>query len=178
MPAVPIPLLPGSATFPDGSSENFACGLSRRQGSQSTAKSHFLTLDFDGAGTNTEFAYFSFNAPVNLSTVTLTCTILVTGMVNATTNTVYIQAAISAVSPGDVDTPLEHAFGTASGIELSANATEARRLITGSFNVSPDSWAPGDFVQVCLFRSPANALDTATPDFEYTAGELQYTPQA
>ena len=64
MPPVPIPLLPGSAMFPDGSSENFAAGLSRRQGSQTGAKSHFYTLDFDGAGTNTEFAYSGLSSCV------------------------------------------------------------------------------------------------------------------
>lgn len=173
MPTIPIPLMPGGASFPDAADiQNMPAGLSRRQGSQTTGKSYFLTLDFDGAGTNTEFVSFAFTAPVGLIT-TMTGTIKVWGMANTTTSTFLIQVAVSSVSPGDADTPLEHAFAAASSMTITANGTEARRELFASVQPEKDGMAAGDYVQVRIFRSPANALDESAVDFEYLAGEYE-----
>jgi hypothetical protein len=102
--------------------------------------------------------------------------LVVTGMINSTTgNVARMQAQVSAITPADADTPLEHAFSTAATVDITANTTEARRLLSGTITLNMDSAAAGDLVTIRLFRDPADGSDTHTSDFEFTGAEFQYT---
>lgn len=166
-------LMPNAAVFPDGSTNNAAPGMTRRQGSQTTRKGHYLTLDFDGAGSTVESCHWQFRLPANYSSAPV---IKILWHANATSNAVKWQTQVAAVTPDDADTPLEHAYATADTVTTNVNTTEARRLTASSITVSnADSMAAGDFVQIVLFRDPADAADTATVDAEVVAVAFEYT---
>lgn len=168
-----ILLTPGSAVLPDGSTDNVPPGVSRRKGTQSGADIHYLTLDFDGAGSVHESAYWTFVMPANYSSGG---SLVVKGTINSTTgNVARMQAQVGAITAADADTPLEHAFSTAATADLTANTTEANRLLTGTITLNMDSAAAGDIVTIRLFRDPANASDTHTTDFAFIGAEFQYT---
>lgn len=167
-----ILLLPGAAILPDGSTANAGPGISRRQGSQSGKAVHFLTLDFDGAGSTVESAWWQFRMP---SDYLMGGALKVQWMANATANAVKWQAQVAATTPGDADTPLEHALSTAATVTTNVNATEARRLTESSITLNMDSVAAGDFVQVVLFRDPSDGADTATVDAEVVMVAFEYT---
>jgi len=166
-------LMPGAAVLPDGSTDNVGAGMSRRQGTQTGRKVHYLTLDFDGAGSTVESAHWQFRLPANYSSSPV---LKVQWHANATANAVKWQAQIAAVTPDDADTPLEHAFATANTTTTNVNATEARRLTETSITLTnADSMAAGDFIQVVLFRDPADGSDTCTVDAEVVAVAFEYT---
>lgn len=166
-------LMPGAAVLPDGSTNNAACGMTRRQGTQATRKAHYLTLDFDGAGSTVESAHWQFRLPTNYSS---TPVIKIQWHANATSNAVKWQTQIGAVTPADVDTPLEHAYATADTTTTNVNTVEARRLTETSITVSnADSMAAGDWIELVLFRDPADAADTCTADAEVLAVAFEYT---
>jgi hypothetical protein len=98
------------------------------------------------------------------------------GTINSTTgNVAFMQATLSATTPADADTFLEHAFSAAATVSITANATEARRLLTGTITLNMDSAAAGDLITIRLLRDPANGSDTHTSDFEFLAAEFSYT---
>ena len=165
-----ILLGPGSAVLPDGSTSNLAPGMTRRQGTQTGAKTHFLTLDFDGGG-NLEGAHWVFRLPANyLSGGTLK----ISWMANATSNNVKWQAEVGAITPGDADTPLEHAFAAAATVTSAVNSTEARRLVESSITLTMDSAAAADIIELYVFRDSADGSDTATVDAEMIAMTFEY----
>lgn len=165
-------LMPGAAILPDGSTDNVAAGMSRRQGSQTGRKGHYLTLDFDGAGA-LECAHWQFRLPADYSSSPV---LKILWHANATANAVKWQAQVSAVTPADADTPLEHAFATANTTTTNVNTTEARRLTETSITLSnADSMAAGDLIQIVLFRDSADGSDTATVDAEVVAVAFEYT---
>ena len=103
-------------------------------------------------------------------------TLTVVGMINSTTgNVARMQARVSAVTAADADTPLEHAFSTAAGVDITANTTEANRLLTGDITLNMDSAAAGDLVTIMLMRDPAHASDTHTSDFRCLGARFSYT---
>lgn len=168
-----ILLTPGSAVLPDGSTDNVPPGITRRKGSQSGADIHYLTCDFDGAGSVPESVYWSFVLPANYASGG---SLVLRGTINSTTgNVARMQAQVGAVTPADTDTPLEHAFSTAATVDITANTTEANRLLSGTITLNMDSAAAGDIVTIRLFRDPANAGDTHTTDFALIGAEFQYT---
>lgn len=166
-----ILLTPGSATVPDGSSGNLAPGITRRQGSETNPKKHFLTLDFDGAG-GQEHAWWSFVLPANYASGG---TLVINWMVNATSNAVKWQAKVGAVTAGSADTPIEHAQASAATVTTNVNTTEARRLTQSSISLTMDSAAAGDQIFLVLFRNSGDAADTCTDDAEVIGCEFQYT---
>lgn len=164
-------LPPGAAVLPDGSTNNVPCGMSRRQGTQTGAKTHFLTLDFDGAGA-VECAHFVFRLPADYASGG---TLNLQWMANATSGNVKWQAQVGAITPADADTPLEHAFAAAATVTTAANATEARRLNESSITLTMDGAAAGDLIELLLFRDSGDAADTCTADAELVAAALEYT---
>lgn len=165
-------LTPGAAVFPDGSAGNVACGLSRIQGTASNPKPHFLALDFDGAGVVPEHAQWTFKMPGNYASGG---TLTIDWIMNGTSNAVKWQARVSAVTPADADTPVEHAFAAAATVTTNVNTTEANRLTTSAITLTMDSAAPGDWVTILLLRDPADAADTSTVDARVLVCEFSYT---
>lgn len=167
-----VPLMPGSAVFPDGSTNNVGCGTTLRQGTQTGAKTHFITLDFDGAGSTPEYAHYVFRMPSNYASGGV---LQIDWMANATTNAVKFQCNIGAITPADADTPLEHAFAAAATVTTNVNTTEARRLTNSSITLTMDSAAAGDMIELVIFRDPSDAADTSTADAEVTEMAFEYT---
>lgn len=168
-----ILLSPGAAILPDGSASNAAPAVIRLQGSQSTQKLHALVLAFDGAGSAVEACYWSFVMPVSYASGG---SLVVLGTINSTTgNVAVMQAQVGAVTAADTDTPLEHAFGAAATVNITANTTEARRLLSGTISLTMDSGAAGDLLSIMLMRDANHGSDSHTSDFEFWAAEFQFT---
>jgi hypothetical protein len=166
-----ILLMPGSAVLPDGSASNASPGLTRRQGSESSPKKHYLTLDFDAS--TDEHAWWTFRMPTDYASGG---TVKIQWMANATANSCVWNARIGAVTPSDADTPVEHAEAAASTTTTATNATEARRLNETSIALGNlDSLAAGDLVFLLIHRDADNGSDTLTVDAELIAASLEYT---
>lgn len=168
-----ILLTPASATLPDGSTDNVTPAIARVKSTLTGADTHLLWAAFDGAGSVHESLYWSFVMPANYSSGGA---LKVLGTINSTTgNVAVMQAQVSAVSPADADTPFEHALSTAATASITANTTEAHRLLSGDITLNMDSAAAGDLITIRLFRDPAHASDTHTSDFNFLAAEFSYT---
>lgn len=162
-----------AARVPDGTTDNISPAIQRIKGVQTGAAVFLLVAAFDGAGSVPENLYWSFVMPANYSSGG---TLKVTGMIGSSTgNVAVMQAQVAAVTPADADTPLQRAFSTAATVNITANTTEVRRLLTGDITLNMDSAAAGDLVTIRLFRDPANGSDTHTTDFECTGCEFTYT---
>lgn len=166
-----IELTPNSAVLPDGSANNLAAGISRRQGTESDPKKSFLTLDYDGAGAM-EHAWWTLVLPGDYASGG---TLEIYWMANATTNAVKWQAKVGAVTPDDADTPLEHAQAAVATVTTNVNTTEARRLTKSTITLTMDSAAAGDVLFLALLRDSADAADTATVDAEVLSCMFSYT---
>lgn len=165
-------LNPAAATLPDGSTDNVGCGMSRLQGSQATRKWHAITLDFDGAGSTVESAWWTFRLPTDYSSGG---TLKIQWITNATSNAVKWQAQVGAITPDDADTPLEHALAAAATVTTNVNTTEANRLTESSITLTMDSAAAGDLIELVLFRDPADGSDTSTADARVVSCAFEYT---
>lgn len=166
-----INLSPGAAVLPDGSANNAAAGLTRRQGTEANPKKHFLTLDYDGAGA-VEHAWWSFVLPGNYASGGA---LDIFWMANATSNAVKWQARVGAITPDDADTPLEHAQASAATVTTNVNTTEARRLTQSTITLTMDSAAAGDVIFLALLRDSADGSDTCTVDAEVISCVFSYT---
>lgn len=166
-----IILTPGAATFPDGSSGNLGAGMSRRQGTESNPKKHFLTLDFDGAGAM-EHAWWTFPLPDDYASGGK---IQIYWMANATSGVVKFQARVGQIGPGDSDTPIEHAQAAAATITDNVNTVEARRMTRTHIDLTMDGAIGDDLIFLVLFRDSADAADTCTVDAEVMMCYFLYT---
>jgi hypothetical protein len=164
-----ILLLPESMIMPDGSASNLAPGMTRRKGTQTAPPAYYMTADFDAA--TKEVGYWRVVVPQDYVSGG---TLRLFAQANATSNAAIISAAVSAVTPGDADTMLEHAFGAEATLTWTAT-TEARRLISGTITLTMDSAAVGDVIVIRLFRDGANGSDTLSVDWELVAAALEYT---
>jgi hypothetical protein len=159
-------------TPPDGSANNVAPAAQRLKGSQTNAV-HALVWAFDGAGAAVEQLYCTFIMPGDYASGG---SLKLQGTIASTTgNVAFMQAAVSATTPADTDTALEHAFSTAATVSITANTTESNRLLTGTITLNMDSAAAGDLITIRLLRDPANGSDTHTTDFCLWAAEFSYT---
>lgn len=165
--------LPQAAVFPDGSTGNLAPGISFRQGSESSPKKHYYTLDFDAA--QDEHAWWTGVAPADYASGGA---VDLAWHANATSGTVRWGVSIGAISSGDADTPLEHANAAASTAAGTVNTTEARRLTITSITLSnPDSLAAGDLFFLLVYRDGdgTSGTDDCTVDAELVAARWTYT---
>lgn len=173
MPTGTVLLPPNAAIFGDGSTDNVPCGMTTRKGALSGIDDFFITLDFDGAGSTVESAWWTFRMPANYSSSPV---LKILWMANATANAVKWQSQMSAITPTDADTPLEHALATANTTTTNVNTTEARRVTETSITMTnADSVAAGDLVMLVIKRDPSDGSDTATVDAELLMAALEYT---
>jgi len=146
--------------------------MTTRIGTQTGFKNDFTTLDFDGAGA-LESCLWQFRVPADYASGG---TLKIQWQTNSTSaQNCKWQAQVSAVTPADADTVLEHAFAAAATVTTGANTTEARRLIESSITLTMDSAAAGDFITIRLFRDSADAADTLTVDAEVLMVAFEYT---
>lgn len=167
-------LLPAASWQPgDGSTDNIPPARAVHKGSQTGADVHIPYWGFDGAGSVHESIWITFVMPAEYASGGA---LKVQGMINSTTgNVARMQAQVSAITPADADTPLEHALSTAAAVDITANTTEARRLLSGDITLNMDSAAAGDLVTIRLFRDPAHANDTHASDFEFVGAVFSFT---
>ncbi len=165
-----IMLPPGAAAVPDGSTSNLAAGFLRRIGTQTGAKAFIFLLQFDGSGI-VEGCHWNFRMPQNYVSGG---TLKIQWMANATSGAVKWQAQVYAITPGDADTPLEHAYAAAATVTTNVNTTEARRLTESSITLTMDSAVAGDYMDIFLFRDSGDGADTCTVDAEVVAASLEY----
>lgn len=174
MATASIILTPGSAILPDGSTDNIAPAMKVKKAALSGADVHSLVLGFDGAGSVHESCYWGFPMPGDYSSGG---TLKIWGTINSTTgNVARMQAQVSAVTAADADTIEQHALSTAATVDVTANTTEADRLLgPSSITLNMDSAAAGDFITIRLFRDPANGSDTHTTDYDLRGAVFEYT---
>lgn len=173
MATISMPIPVAAWQPPDGTTNNIPPLRGVLKGTQTGAQVHIPYYGFDGAGTVPESVYVSFVMPVNYVSGG---SLVLRGRINsATGNVARMQAQVSAVTPADADTPLEHALSTAATVDITANTTEAGRLLSGTITLNMDSAAAGDEVTIRLFRDPANAGDTHTTDFDLLGVDFQYS---
>lgn len=167
-----IQLPPGAACLPDGSTGNLAPAITRRQGTETNPKKHYLTLDFDGAGSVPEHAWWTFQLP---NAYASGGNLDIYWMLNATANAVKWQARVGAITPDDADTPIEHAQAAAATVTTNVNTTEANRLTKSSITLTMDSAAAEDLLFLVLFRDPSDAADTSTVDAAVLLAVFEFT---
>ena len=168
-----ILLTPASATIPDSSTDNVAPLISRLKATLTGADIHHLVAAYDGAGSVHESLYWTFVMPANYASGGA---LKVLGTINSVTgNVAVMQGQVAAITAADADTPFEHALSTAATVSITANTTEAHRLLSGDITLNMDSAAAGDLITIRLFRDPAHASDTHTTDFNFFAAEFSYT---
>ena len=175
MATAPILLRPGAADPPDASSGNAAPSIERVQGTESNPKKHFVVAKFDAA--TDEHLYWSFRWPSN-SHGTPAPVAKIQGMANATSGSARLGVRISATTPGDADTPIEHASASANTGAWAANGSEARRAVELSITLTNDDGVQaGDFVVVMFYRDAdgTSGTDDLAVDFELIALEIDYT---
>lgn len=127
-------------------------------------------LAFDAA--TDETCYWTFIAPQGL---TGTITVLVHYiMASATTGSVYFQAALEAITPGDaVDLDATTSFDTANSGNGTVPGTAGYEQSISITMTNADSIAAGDLVRLSLNRDADNASDTATGDAYVLAVEFR-----
>lgn len=166
--ALPI----AAAQIPDGSSGNAAAGIQRIQGTEANPKKHLLAALFDAA--TDEHLWWTFRMPADYASGGALKLQWMTDTASA--NNVVWGGRLGAVTPGDADTPVEHAAAAASTTTTAGNATEARRLIETSITLANlDSVAAGDLVTIVVYRDADNASDTLAADAELLAVAFEYT---
>lgn len=168
-----ILLDPGSATLPDGSTNNAPPALSRVKGTGTGSLSSvtFTTLaSFDPTTPN--HLWWAFTMPVNYASGPA---LRVHWGANATSGSVVWGAQIGAITPTDADTPFEHNMATGTSVTTAANTTEAKRLVESVISFANlDSLAAGDLILVHLYRDAANGSDTCTVTGDVLAATLEY----
>lgn len=95
-------------------------------------------------------------------------------MASATTGSVYFQAAIEAITPGDaVDLDATTSFDTANSGNGAVPGTAGYEQAISITMTNADSIAAGDYFRIALNRDANNGGDTATGDAYVLAVELR-----
>lgn len=127
-------------------------------------------LSFD-AGTD-EACYWTGIAPQGLSGAVSVVVHYV--MASATTGSVYFQAQLEAVTPGDaVDLDAGTSFDTANSGNGAVPGTAGYEQTISITLTNADSIAAGDYFRLSLNRDADNAGDTAAGDCHVLAVELR-----
>lgn len=161
------------ATLPDGSANNAAAQFQRVTSSAAAPAAHFVELLFDPS--TDEHAFWSFRMPADYASGLVA---KLQWKANSTTagHSVVWVVKVGTTTPGDADTPNEHALAADNSATTDVNTTEARRLIETSITLTnADSVAAGDFVTICVKRDADAAGDDCTVDAELVAVSLEYT---
>lgn len=167
-----IPLFTQAATIPDSSTNNIPPIMVKRKSTATAPSPHFQNPSFDASTRND--LWWAFQMPTaylsgGVIRILWTCP--------ATSGNVIWGARLGAVTPGDADTPYEHAMATASTVTTAVNATEAERLDTESVITlaNLDSVAALDLVMINVFRDAANGSDTAASAAQILAVNFEFT---
>lgn len=168
MPSYPLPV--AAAQPSDGSASNAAPALIIAKGTGTAPVPFQVYAAFDPA-TN-EYLTYTFTCPGNYASGG---TFRLLWAANATSGNCVWGARVGAITPGDVDTYLEHNAAAATTTTTGVNATEARRVIETSISPSMDSMAAYDLVRVIIYRDAANGSDTLTVDAELLSIIMDYT---
>jgi hypothetical protein len=171
-----IPLPIGAATLPDGSTGNASPQIERIQGTEANPKKHLLVARFDSAVE--EFLYWSFMlAHEAAAAPTFTARAVWSSVAAITATNVVWGARISAITPADVDTPIEHAQAAQQKVTSANNTTEAGREIGASIaftNAQADGATADDLIVVAFSRVAADASDTLAEDARLFGLELTF----
>lgn len=171
MATATLNLPPVSGALPDGSTGNAGPAFARIQGTETNPKKHFVVADFDAA--TDEHLWWTFVMPQNYSSAPI---VRLLWMANATTGSVVWGARLGAVTPSDVDTPIEHAAAAATTATTATNTTEANRLNQTTITLANlDSVAAGDLVSLLVYRDADNGSDTVSVDARLISVSLDYT---
>lgn len=166
----------GAATLPDGSSGNASPQIERIQGTEANPKKHFLVARFDSA--TEEMLYWSFMLAHEAAAAPAFTLRAVWGSIAAiTTTNVVWGGRISAITPADVDTPIEHTQAAQQKVTSANNTVEAGREIGASIaftNAQADGATADDLVIVQFSRVAADASDTLAEDARLFGLELTY----
>jgi hypothetical protein len=166
----------GGAVLPDGSSGNAAPQVERIQGTETNPKKHLIALRFDSA--TEEMAYWTGQLPHEAAAApTFTLRMIWTSIAAITTSNVVWGARISAVTPTDADTPVEHAQAAQQSVTSANNTTEAGRAIAASIaftNAQADGITADDWFVVQISRVAANGSDTLAEDSRLISAALTF----
>jgi hypothetical protein len=167
----------GGARLPDGSAGNAAPGREAVKGSQASGPQSFIdTLRFDPA--TEEMAYLQGQLPHEAASApTFTLRLIWESIAATTTTSVVWGARISAVTPGDADTPHEHLQAAQQTVTSANNTTEAGRAIAASItftNAQADGITADDFFMVQISRVAANGSDTLAEDARLIGAALTF----
>jgi hypothetical protein len=170
-------ILPMSgAILPDGSSGNAAPQIERIQGTEANPKKHIIALRFDPA--TEEMAYWSGQLPHEAAAAPTFTLRMVWASVSAVTSTNVVWGArVSAVTPTDADTPIEHAQAAQQTVTSANNTTEAGRAIAASItftNAQADGITADDWFVVQVSRVAANGSDTLAEDSRLLSAALTF----
>lgn len=156
----------------DGSTGNAGPALVTLPGTEANPKKPVEVAQFDAA--TAEHLWFGAVMPAEYLSGG---TVDLYWMANAVTVTAVRWAArIGAVTPGDVDTPIEHVTAALSAVATNVNTVEARRLTKTSIVLANlDTIAGGDVFWLLVYRDAADAADTLAIDAELLRVELNFT---
>jgi hypothetical protein len=154
----------------DGSASNAGPALLILAGTEANPKKQLHVAAFDA--TTQEHLWFQGRMPADFKEIPVAKLLW---MANATANKCVWGARLAAITPADVDTPVEHAEAEAVTATTEVNTTEARRLLETTIEPKTDSIAAGDFFQLLIFREAASGSDTLTVDAELLSVALTYT---
>lgn len=160
-----------AAEPPDGSTSNIPPNMVKRKGTETAPAKFEKVAQFD-ASTRQDL-WWTKTMPQNYASAPIA---RIQWIANATAGSVVWGMRVGAVTPGDADTPLEHAMATASTATTAANATEAFRLCETLITLANlDSLAPGDLVNFNLYRDATNGSDTTSVVAEVLSVTIDYT---
>jgi hypothetical protein len=162
---------PWSGAPGDGSASNAGPAVLLMAGTEANPKKQMRIAAFDAS--TQEHMWFQFRMPPDYREAPV---VKLTWMANAVANRCIWGARISAITPGDVDTPVEHAQAEASTTTTEVNTTEARRELETTITIARDDGVvAGDLVNLCIFREAAAGGDTLTVDAELIEILFSYT---
>jgi hypothetical protein len=164
-------LTPGSATLPDGTTNNAAPAMQRVKSSATAPGIYALQLAFDAS--TEEWVTWSFRMPDDYASGPVLKVLW--KATSATSGGVVWDGRVSATSSGDSQDVDAQDFDSANTATGTAPGTAGYLLETSITLTNADSVAAGDFVVIRLARAAANGSDTATGDAEMMMAALSYT---
>lgn len=142
----------------------------------SAGLNYIFTLDFDGAGTSKEYAYFQLAMPKSWNLGTVTYQVYWTSTATDTDGVVW---GLQAVSVADNET-LSATFGTAVEITDNAQSNSTELLVSAESSALTVGGTPaaGELVLFRFYRDPANASDGHAEDARLVGIRLFFTTSA
>jgi hypothetical protein len=166
-----IVLTPGSATLPDGTTNNLAPGLAVTKSSATAPGAYLLKALFDAS--SEEWLVWQFRMPDDYASALVAK--LQWLAASATSGAVVWDVRVSATTPADATDVDAQDFASANTATTTVPGTAGYLAETAITLTNADSLAAGDFVVLRVARAAADGSDTATGDAELLAVSLSYT---